>query len=194
MAFTRDILDEWRKRNVCAVFSSSPLIYLTRIGVLGDVLRVYRECYIPEGVQKEVIEKGMELYRPDAFVLDEYVKNRKIRVRKIENLDTYKVLSRNPLIHKADVEAICLAEESGCILVMDDPKGIEVAKLRGIRIEPTLTVILVCYAFDYISFEKGEHSYKELLKAQFRVKADIYERVLKFLGMIKDIKVLEEKQ
>jgi len=30
MAFTKDTLNEWQKREICAVFDSSPLIYLTK--------------------------------------------------------------------------------------------------------------------------------------------------------------------
>lgn len=186
MAFS-DTLDEWKKREICAVFDSSPLIYLTKIGVLQDALNIYKECYMPEGVKAEVIDRGMELHKPDAFILNEYVKN-KIKVQQIKDIGNYTILSQNPLIHKADVEAICLAEELKCILVMDDPKGIEVAKLRGIKVEPTLTVIIICYALDYIDFKKAEYLYKKLLKTQFRVKADVYERALNLLGMVRDMK------
>lgn len=188
MVFSRDTLDKWKKREICAVFDSSPLIYLTKIGILQDALNMYKECYMPEGVKTEVIDRGIKLLKPDAFVLDEYVKDKRIKVQKIKNIRTYTILSQNPLIHKADVEAICLAEELKCILVMDDPKGIEIAKLRGIKVEPTLTVVIICYALDYIDFKKAEYLYRELLKTQFRVKADVYERALNLLGMIRDMK------
>lgn len=85
-----------------------------------------------------------------------------------------------------------MAEERGSILVMDDPKAIEVARLRGITVEPTLTVIIICYALDYVDFRKAEYSYKELLKTQFRVKASVYDRALNLLNMIRDWKKMKE--
>ncbi len=69
------------------------------------------------------------------------------------------------------------------------PKAIEVAKLRAVKVEPTLTVILICYALDCIDFKKAEHAYRELLKTQFRVKAHVYERALELLEMVQDVKV-----
>jgi len=60
--------------------------------------------------------------------------------------------------------------------------------MRGIKIEPTLTVILICYALDHIDFEKAETSFKILLKTKFRVKAQEYERALELLEMIRSEK------
>ncbi len=121
--FTKDTFKEWRKREIGAVFDSSPLIYLTKIGVLEDALKIYNVGYIPDGVKKEVIDRGIELHKSDAFVLDECVKNKRIGCEKIRNVEMYTVLSKNPRIHKADVEAICLTEEGGCVLVADDPQS-----------------------------------------------------------------------
>ena len=185
MPFKKEKIEEWRKREVNAVFNSSPLIYLTRIGILDVALRMYKKVYTPEAVKREVIDKGKELNKSDAFIVDEYLKKKKITVQTIKNLETYAILLKNPLIHRADIEAICLAEELKAILVMDDPKAIEVAKMKGIKIEPTLTVILICYALDHIDFEKAETSYKTLLKTKFRVKAQEYERALEILEMIR---------
>lgn len=181
-------IEEWRKREVNAVFNSSPLTYLTRIGILDVALGMYKKVYTPEAVKREVIDKGKELNKSDAFIVDEYLKKKKITVRTIKNLETYAILLKNPLIHRADIEAICLAEELKAILVMDDPKAIEVAKMKGIVVEPTLTVILICYALDYIDFKKAETSFKILLKTKFRVKAHEYERTLELLEMIRSEK------
>lgn len=79
MPLTEKKLEEWRKRKIFAVFDSSPLIYLTRIGFLDYALRVYEEVYIPEGVRTEAVDRDMQIRRPDAFILDEYIKNGKIK-------------------------------------------------------------------------------------------------------------------
>lgn len=68
--------------------------------------------YIPEGVRTEVVDRGMQIRKPDAFILDKYIKNGKIKVRKIENVNLFEILSKNPLIHEADAEAICLGRRT----------------------------------------------------------------------------------
>jgi len=188
MPFKKEKIEEWRKREISAVFDSSPLIYLTRIGILEFTFGIYKKVYIPEAVKTEVIDRGKELNKPDAFILNEYMKKRKIKIQKIKNLENYAILLKNPNIHKADVEAICLAEELKTVLVMDDPKAIEVAKMIGIHVEPTLTVVLICYALDHIDFEKAETSYKTLLKTKFRMKANEYDRALEILEMVRNKK------
>jgi len=188
MPFKKEKIEEWRKREVNAVFNSSPLIYLTRIGILDVVLGMYKKVYTPEAVKREIIDKGKELNKSDAFILEDYVKKGKIKVQKIKNLETYAILLKNPLIHRANIKTICLAEELRAILVMDDPKAIEVAKMKGIVVEPTLTVILMCYALDCIPFKRTRALVKTLLKTKFRIKAHEYERALELLEMIRSEK------
>lgn len=188
MPFAKEKIEEWKERAVPAVFDSSPLIYLTKIGLLSTVLKCYTASYTPPSVKYEVIDKGLEREKPDAYILDDYLKKEMITVRKPTDRDLYERLFTNPMVHQAEVEAICLAEELNAVLVMDDLKAVEIARMRDIPVEPSLTVILISYACGHITFERASSAYKELLTTQFRVKADIYERALELLEAVKQKK------
>lgn len=181
----RKKIEEWREREISAVLNSSPAIYLTKIGAL-DFLKVYKEVFLPEKVRQEIV-KGKGVHVPDAYILEKSIEKGDIKAIDISNEGLYSTLVKNPSIHEADAEAIVLAEELDSILVMDDPKGIEVAEMRNIRVEPTLTVLLAGYSLGSADFERTESIFKTLLMTKFRVSAREYEKAIMYLQTIKKL-------
>jgi predicted nucleic acid-binding protein len=182
----RKRIQEWKEREISAVLNNSPAIYLTKTGAL-DFLRVYGEVFIPPKVKEEVVSKGIKIHAPDAYILQRAVKRGDIKVREIGKKELYSTLIKNPLIHEADAEAVVLAEELNAVLVMDDPRGIEVAELRNIKVEPTLTVLLIGYALGIADFERTQRTIRNLLTTKFRVPAKEYEKVMEYLHIIKKL-------
>ncbi len=184
----RKKITEWKRRSVLAVWNSSPCIYLTKIGALDACLKVYKKVYIPPKVEYEVIKRGKEIDAVDAHILEGYIADRRIAVKEIRNKHLYDALMKNPLIHAADMESIVLADELKCILVMDDPMGVEVAQMKNLQVEPTMTVILIAYSLDFSDFQTAENFLKELLLTKFRICARDYEKARDYLYLIRKIK------
>lgn len=181
-------IHEWKLRSVFAVWNSSPCIYLTRIGALDVCLRAYKKVYIPPGVESEVIKRGKEIGAVDAHLLESCVADGRIVVKEIAGRELHNAIAKNPFIHAADAEAIALASELKCVLVMDDPKGVEMAQMMNLQIEPTMTVILIAYSLSLIDFPAAENFLKELLQTRFRIGAGEYEKAKEYLHLIQKIK------
>ena len=53
-----------------AVSNAGPLIHLAKIGRLNLLKDIFNRIIIPESVKVEVIDKGKERGKPDAFLID----------------------------------------------------------------------------------------------------------------------------
>jgi len=179
-------VEYWRSRKAEAVINSSPSIYLARAGGL-DFLGIYSRVYMPRTVKREVVDSGKRISAPDALFLENAIEEGRIVVSSPGSKRLYNKLLKNPLIHKADAQAIALADEKRAVLVMDDAKGIEVAKMMNIEVEPTLTVILIGYALGISDYTRTREIYKNLLSTRFRVSALEYEKALGYLDTLKEI-------
>ncbi len=52
------------------VSNAEPLIHLAKIGRLNLLKDIFNEIVIPKTVKEEVIDKGKEKGKPDAFLID----------------------------------------------------------------------------------------------------------------------------
>ena len=68
------------------VTNATPLIYLAKIGKLLLLKEIYGSVIIPEEVKKEVVDKGKELGEPDAFIIEQAIKEGWLKVEKAKNL------------------------------------------------------------------------------------------------------------
>jgi predicted nucleic acid-binding protein len=117
---------------VLVVADSSPLIYLSRVGVLDLLATVYNDVVVPQAVWDEVVQQ-----RPSAPGVDTLRQASWIRV--IDN-----VLPRVDLgLDPGETAAILLAEEIHAdLLLIDERIGRKVAEARGITVRGTLGVLV----------------------------------------------------
>jgi predicted nucleic acid-binding protein len=95
--------------SVKVVSNSSPLIYLTKLGKLELLRKVFGEVIIPEEVFKEVVVRGKEEGFPDARVIEKAVERGWLKVRKAQR----RLEEDAPELDRGEVEVISLAREIG---------------------------------------------------------------------------------
>ncbi|WP_456475351.1 hypothetical protein [Candidatus Pyrohabitans sp.] len=182
----RKRVEYWKTRKVEAVINSSPSIYLAKTGAL-DFLGIYSNVYMPEIVKTEVVDAGKRVSAPDALFLENAIEEGRIFLGTPSSKKLYNTLLKNPLIQKADAQAIALADEKKAVLIMDDSRGIEIARMMNIEVEPTLTVILIGYALGISDYTRTKEIYKNLLSTKFRISALEYEKALRYLEILRGI-------
>jgi len=176
----------WKTRRVEAVINSSPSIYLVKTGAL-DFLQVYSKVYMPEIVKKEVVDTGKRINVPDALFMEKAIEEGRIAIGAPDSGGIYNTLLKNPLIHRADAQAIAMADEKNAVLIMDDAMGSEVARMMNLQVEPTLTVILIGYALGISDYHRAKEILKNLLSTRFRISALEYENALRYLEILREI-------
>ncbi|WP_457559648.1 hypothetical protein [Candidatus Harpocratesius sp.] len=134
------------------IFDSSPLIHITKIGKIEFVLKLFEKIYIPEGVHKEVVKKGLEFGYADAFLIQNYENKGKIIKLKVEKNDPTLI----NFLHRGEIEVLLLGkkfnEKKKCLIVMDEKKGRLIAEQRKISYISTAGLILLLLRYRIINY------------------------------------------
>ena len=149
------------------VSNSSPLIFLSALGLL-DVLRTeFGEVLIPEMVDQEVTAndlKGSRAVRAADWIAV-------VAVRDMGHL------SMLPVLDAGEREAIILASEQNAdLLLMDDLAGRRAAMMYEINVMGTLGFLKVMYRKGRV--KNLRDVLDELLGHGFRMDASLYRRIL----------------
>jgi predicted nucleic acid-binding protein len=149
------------------VSNASPLIYLAKVGKL-ELLKIFGEVVIPEEVKVEVVDKGKELEKADAYVVERAIEEGWIKVLKTELIDI-------PIkLHPGERAVLSLAKTLGVKEVLVDEKPARfVAKLLGLKPRGTIFVLLKALEGGLIDFDEFLDTLDELIRHGFRIKEDV---------------------
>lgn len=149
------------------VSNSSPLIFLSAIGMLDLLKAEFGEIIVPEAVYDEVTSN--ELKGSNEVKHAEWVK--------VEAVKKSDVLSFLPMLDRGEESAIVLAiEQDADLVLLDDLAGRRAAMMQGLNVMGTLGFLKVMH-------RKGRiKNFKDLLeslqKYGFWMNADLYNRML----------------
>ena len=118
-----------------AVFNSSPIIFLTKLGIIEAALDLFDRFDIPSLVYSEIRQK------PDASAgaVEDLIKKRSVSVSKAKNERFVGALGRR--LGKGEAEAIALSIETGADLVILDDHAARVEAMRlGLSVKATLGI------------------------------------------------------
>jgi predicted nucleic acid-binding protein len=119
-----------------AVFDSSPIIFLTKLGIIEAALDLFDRIDIPSLVYSEIRRK------PDASAeaVEVLIKGKRVSVSKAENERFVNALGRR--LGKGEAEAIALSIETGADLVILDDHAARVEAMRlGLSVKGTLGIV-----------------------------------------------------
>ncbi|RLG17894.1 hypothetical protein DRN63_02405 [Nanoarchaeota archaeon] len=164
------------------VSNASPLIYLAKVGKL-ELLKIFGEVVIPEEVKVEVVDKGKELEKTDAYVVENAIKEGWIKVLKADPIDI-------PIkLHSGERAVISLAKKLGVeeILIDERPARL-VAKHLGLKPRGTVYVLLRALKEGLIDLDDFLNTLSEMIRQGFRLREDI------IVEAIKDAKRIASKR
>lgn len=165
------------------IMDASSLILLGRCGLIEVLSKVF-SVIIPRGVLNEVVNEGTLKQYPDANIISELVKNRKIEV-----FSTEKQKFQFPLtLGEGEMEAIVLTRHmENAILVTDDGKAIKACRYLKIPFMISPKVITALYQFGKIGFMDAKTSIDKL-RIIGRYSPEIIAEALLSLEEIKNVK------
>ena len=149
------------------VSNSSPLIFLSGIGMLDLLRGEFGEILVPEAVFDEVtsneLEGSNEVKHADW-----------IKVQTIKNID---VISFLPMLDRGEESAIVLAiEQNADLILLDDLAGRRAAMMKGLNVIGTLGFLRAMQRKGRIKNFKD--ALDSLQKHGFWMNADLYSRML----------------
>ena len=154
-----------------AVFNSSPIIFLTKLGIIEAALDLFERIDIPSFVYSEIHRK------PDASAdaVEALIKRRRVSVSRAENERFVTALGRR--LGKGEAEAIALSIETGADLVVLDDHAARVEAMRlGLAVKGTLGIVR--RLMENGAFEGDlEELFINLKAMGFRIRAELFWKI-----------------
>ncbi len=155
------------------VVNSSPLIFLTKIGKLDLLNKLFNEIIIPKAVYKEVILDG----KPDK---NEIIKNLSwIEVKEVNDMRLVKFLMN--FIDYGESEVIAYAIENNInLVVLDDKDARKIAREFDLKVIGTLGILIASKKKGYV--DEVKPLLEKLINANFRVSKSLLKKILEEIG------------
>jgi len=142
------------------ISNSSPIIHLTRLGKLKSLFRLFTKINIPKAVYEEVVVQGKDKNYAESFIIERYIENKKIVVKSLKSFDE----SFYPPLGRGELEALELARKTNELLIIDDKKARNLAKLLEIDHQTTIATIfelLISRSINMIDYKLNIKKYAE---------------------------------
>jgi len=155
-----------------AVFNSSPLIFLTRLDVMEEILELFHHCYIPQAVLTEISFKEDET----GAYINSLIDSEKLRVlvAKLDSLSN----SLNQRLGKGESEAIALAIDlEADYIILDDSVARKEALKLGLKVKGTLALIRRIHLDEKYIIDDFDKFYQKLKEINFRVKRSVFDQI-----------------
>ena len=152
-----------------AVFNSSPVITLGKLGYLAESISLFEEAYIPKGVLMEIAAKEDEV----SALLEELIGENLILVREVDNTAELEY----PGLHRGELEAIAMAKLLDAVVVLDDLKARKAARLEGLRVIGTLGILRILNKAGMLK-ESPRELLEILIHIGFRIRPELFYKVM----------------
>lgn len=135
------------------VSNSGPLIHLALIGRLDLLKLLFGRVFIPRTVRMEVVDKGKEEGKADAFLIDGEIENGWIVVE--DPIDSAEDIADSAGIDAGEAEAIMLARSWQCPVLIDDLAARRFASVLGLEVTGSIGVVVRAVKVGLISRNEG---------------------------------------
>lgn len=149
-----------------AVFDTSPIIVLSKLGLLDKAFSLFEEVEIPSGVLEEINRKSNTVYQEIHY----FISNKKVKVEDCKKLF--------PRLGLGESSAIWLALHKNKIVVLDDRKARSFARDLGLQVIGTLVIIYKLYKDSVLGVNK-EIIYNRLREIGFYLDRNIFDMIFK---------------
>ncbi len=162
-----------------AVINASPLIYLSKLGIIEILPQLFTRIITTNTVKQEVLQ---EKTAPEQAILSE-VFGSWLEVEKADEKIVKKLTEMQ--IHKGEAEVIAigrelLAKEKSTVVIIDDLLTREIATSLGLTVTGTIGVLLKATKEKVIARKECQTLLEKLITTTtFRLSARVYAKILK---------------
>lgn len=153
------------------VSNAGPLIHLARISKLKLLRALFGEVVIPHAVREEVVERGKEKGKADAFLIEEGIKEGWIVT--VEDIGM-RAIAESAGIEEAEAIVIAEAREKSCPVLLDDLAARRFAIGLGLEVVGSIGVLIKSTKEHEISKEEAFNALDKLAKVMW-LSIDVYE-------------------
>jgi len=166
------------------VFNSTPLIYLSKVGLCGIIEVLPEKKLTSSLVRVEVVDKGKQKGVPDAIALERLFEGGVFTVCAPKDRVFLSRLSRTRGLHAADAQVLALAKEYDGVAVVDDEVARKTAKIYKVSYVGTLYVLARAVVLGALSREQAKAAVTDMVSAGWRCNVETYAKILELIDKI----------
>ena len=162
------------------VCDSGPLIYLSRIGQVQLLRKLFGSVFIPASVYRETVEEAKALRKSGTSTIEKAINDGWIKVLGISRseMGLVKKLAENESIEVEDAEVVFLAKKHSTGLVTNDKWLVKTAVSLGIDAFWTTSIILLAIKKKIIDKNQARKMLRKLVLSGLYLRTDVYEALL----------------
>ncbi|MGC8896596.1 MAG: DUF3368 domain-containing protein [Candidatus Bathyarchaeia archaeon] len=160
------------------VFNSTPLIYITKIGLSRIFEELKGEKFTSPSVKREVVEEGKRKGLADAIILEKLFQKVVFKVVKPENASFLENLLQTRGLHVTDAEVLATAKEYDRTAIIDDEVARKTAKIYGIAYAGTPYVLVKAISRGLITKEKAKQAMNDMIFSGWRCSVETYAKIM----------------
>lgn len=164
------------------VSNSSPLIWLSKIGRIILLKKLFGEVIIPEEVYREAVERGLREGFSDALAIKECVDKGWIRIWRLDEREielSRKLTEKAFEIHFGEAQAIVLTRKINALLLIDESSGRALAEALGLKVKGTIYVIMRAVREKLLRRTEAKEIVLTLVNKGFRIEPRLLARILR---------------
>ncbi|MBA7693600.1 hypothetical protein ES703_102186 [subsurface metagenome] len=167
-----------------AVINASPLIYLSKLGVIEILPKLFKKIVTTPAVKQEVLQ---EENAPEHTILNE-IFNQWLEVTTVKGEVVKSLLKLQ--IHRGEAEIIALGrklqtQEKTVVILIDDLLAREIANSLGLMVTGTVGTLLRALKMKEITRKKCRTLMEQLITTtDFRLSAKLYARIIREIERI----------
>ena len=158
-----------------AVSNAGPLIHLAKIGRLNLLKEIFEEIIVPRIVNAEVIDRGRQKGKPDAFIIENA---RWIKV--VEDPPDANLLAEKAGIHLGEASAILLARSLKVPVLLDDSDARKFALGLGLEVVGSVGILIRAVKTGLISKGEGLEDLEKLAEVMW-LSVDVYGNAIRVI-------------
>ncbi|MEM3694887.1 MAG: DUF3368 domain-containing protein [Candidatus Bathyarchaeia archaeon] len=163
------------------VFNSTPLIYITKIGLSRIFEELKGEKLTSPSVKREVVDEGKRKGVADAMVLERLFQKDVFKVVKPKDTSLLETFLQTRGLHVTDAEVLVIAKERDGIAIIDDEVARKTAKIYGITYAGTPYVLVKAFSQGLITKEKAKQAINDMIFAGWRCSVETYAKIMESL-------------
>ena len=165
------------------VCDSGSLIYLSRVGQIQLLKKLFGSVLIPTSVYRETVQEAKAMRKPGVSTIEKAINDGWMQVIDISasEMDLVKKLAENESIEVEDAEVIFLTKKHSTSLVTNDKWLVKIAVSLGINSFWTTTLILLAVKKKVLSKNQGRKVLRKLVLSGLHLRTDVYEAILSAL-------------
>lgn len=152
------------------VADATPLIALTRLGLLDRLPELYDAVLVPHSVRREVVRHGKEGSKADALAVEDAFARRLLR--RVRDAPVPREIPST--LGRGERAALALALRERCEILIDDKDGHLLARALGVRARRTTAFLLEGVAAGLWDARRFERHLLRLSESGYFISADVY--------------------